>query len=88
MTLFFSSSFWALNVCDILFCIWKLPKFIFLGSPLWSILVCKILEYMKWKLWDQNFVSFNIGNMHIKESKKLVQICLKKITNLSDLMVY
>ena len=30
---------WALTVCDIHFCIWKLPKFIFMGSsfhPFWS----------------------------------------------------
>ena len=36
----FSSTFWALTVCDIQFCIWKLPKFIFMGSsfcPFWSV---------------------------------------------------
>ena len=38
--------------------------------PLWSILVCKIPEFWRWKLWDQNFVSFNSGNIDIKESKK------------------
>ena len=39
ITPFFSSTFWAPTVCDIHFCIWKLPKFIFMGSsfrPLWS----------------------------------------------------
>ena len=39
MTPFFSSTFWALTFCDIHFCIWKLPKFIFIGSsfrPFWS----------------------------------------------------
>ena len=39
MTLLFSSTFWAVTVCDIHFCIWKLPKFIFMGSsfrPFWS----------------------------------------------------
>ena len=39
MTLYFSSTFWALTVCDTRFCIWKLPKFIFMGSyfrPFWS----------------------------------------------------
>ena len=36
----FSSTFWALTVFDIQFCIWKLPKFIFMGSsfcPFWSV---------------------------------------------------
>ena len=32
MTPFFSSTFWALTVCEIHFCIWKLLKFIFMGS--------------------------------------------------------
>ena len=38
-------TFWALSVCDIHFCIWKISKFVFMGSPLWSILVCKIPEF-------------------------------------------
>ena len=36
---FFSSTFWGVTVCDIHFCIWKLSKFIFMGSslsPFWS----------------------------------------------------
>ena len=36
----FSSTFWALTVCDIQFCIWKLPKFIFMGPsfcPFWPV---------------------------------------------------
>ena len=68
---FFSSTFWALTVCGIHFCIWKLSKFINMGSSLCSILVCKIPEFWRWKLWDQNFIPLNSGNLHIKESKKL-----------------
>ena len=30
---FFSSTFWALTDCDIHFCIWKMSKFVFMGSP-------------------------------------------------------
>ena len=42
MTSFFSSTFSVLTVCNIHFCIWKQPRFIFMCSaPLWSILVCK-----------------------------------------------
>ena len=67
---FFSSTFSALTVRDIHFWILKLPKFIFMRSPLWSILVCKIPEFWRWKLWDQNFVPFDSGNTHIRESKK------------------
>ena len=32
--LIFSSTFWALTVCDIHFCVWWFSKFIFLGYPL------------------------------------------------------
>ena len=42
MTLFFSSTFSDLTVCNIHFWIWKYSKFIFMWSPLWFILVCKI----------------------------------------------
>ena len=48
MTPFFSSTF--VTVCDTHFYIWKLSKFIFMGSPLWPILVCKIPEFLQWKL--------------------------------------
>ena len=49
----------------------KLSKFIFMGSSFFlSILVCKIPEFWRCKLWDENFVSFDSGNIHIKESKK------------------
>ena len=58
------------SVCDIHFCIWKMSKFIFMGSPLCSILVCKIPEFWSRKLWDQNFVQFDSGNINIKENKK------------------
>ena len=69
MTLF-SSPFWALTVCDFYFCIQKLSRFIFMWSPLWSILVCKISDICRWKLQQENFVFFDSGNMHIQESKK------------------
>ena len=59
-----------LFVCDIHFFIWKLSKFIFMGFVLWSILVFKIHEFWRWKLWDQNFVPFNSGNIQIKDSIK------------------
>ena len=42
MTPFFSSTFSDLTVCNIHFWIWKYSKFIFMWSPLWSILVFKI----------------------------------------------
>ena len=38
--------------------------------PLRSILVYKIHESWRWELWDQNFISFDSGNIQIKESKK------------------
>ena len=70
MTLFFSSTFRGLTFCDIHFCIWKMSKFVFMGCPLWFGLVCKIPEFWRWKLWDQNFSLFNSGNIHIEGCKE------------------
>ena len=42
MTPIFSSTFSALTVT---FFIWKQSKFILMWSPLWSLLVCKILQF-------------------------------------------
>ena len=50
----------------------ELLKFILMGSlfgPFWS---AKILEFWKWKLWNQNFFRFDSGNIHIEETKKTV----------------
>ena len=67
MTPFFSSTFWALTVCDVHFCIWKLPKFIFMGSsfcPFWSA------KYLNFGGVSCEIRIFYSGNIHIKESKK------------------
>ena len=89
MTPFSPSTFWALTICDIHFCTWKMSKFVFMGSPLWSILVCKIPEFWRWKLWNQNLVPFDSGNIHIKESKEPgLHFQSSWEPNLSDLMVY
>ena len=79
MTPLFSSTVWALTVCDIYFCIWKLSKFIFMESPLWSILVYKLPEFWRWKLWDKNFVPFDSGNVNIEESKIQVLLFLSSL---------
>ena len=71
ITQFLSCIFWVLTVCDIHLCTYlKIVKTHFCGVFLLSILVCKIPEFWRCKLWDQNFVLFNSGNVHIKESKK------------------
>ena len=36
-----------------------------------SILICKIPEFYRCKLWDENFASFDSENIHIKKCKKL-----------------
>ena len=69
MTPFFSSTFWAQTVSDIHICISECQNS-FSWNPLWSILVCEIPEICRWKLWKQNIVSFDSGNINIKESKK------------------
>ena len=56
-----------------------------------------ISDICRWKLREQNFVSFDSGNMHIKESKNTTLRRVKNQVlfflssweaNLSDLMVY
>ena len=44
MTPFFSS-FWALTICDIHFCIWELSKFIFMGLSFHSFWSTKYLNF-------------------------------------------
>ena len=46
-----------------------------MGFPLWFTLVCKIAEFWRWKLWDQNFGPFSIQEIYTlrkvnKESKE------------------
>ena len=48
----------------------RIVKIHFRGSPIWFILVSKILEFRRWKLWDKNLVPFHSGNIHVRESKK------------------
>ena len=48
----------------------RIVKIHFRGSPIWFILVSKILEFRRRKLWDKNFVPFHLGNIHVRESKK------------------
>ena len=58
---------------------WRLPH--------WSILVCKVPEFWRWNIGDQNFVLFDSGNIHIKESKEPGFTFLSSWeSNLSDLM--
>ena len=69
ITPFFSSTFWGLTVWYS-FLYLKIAKIHFHGVILSSVLVCKVPEFWRRKLWDQNFVSFDSGNIHIKESEK------------------
>ena len=70
------------------FCIWKLSKFIFIGSPLWSILVCKIPKFWRWKLWDQNFVQIQEIYTFRKVEDHVLLFLSSWGPNLSDLVVY
>ena len=86
---FFSSTFWALTVCHIHFCIWKLPKFIFMGSSFRSF-------------WSANYLNFGGVRCEIRILPRSIQetYALRKgknqvllflsswKPNLSDLMVY
>ena len=70
MTPFFSSTFWALTVCDIHFCVWKLPKFIFMGSSFRPIWHGKYLNFAGVGCEIRILFSFDSANILIKESKK------------------
>ena len=75
MTPFFSCTFWALMTCDIHFCIWKLLKFIFMGSLLWSI-----QKSAKYQNFHDESCQIRILSHSIQEtytlSKVKNQICL------------
>ena len=62
--LLFELSFWYS------FLYLKIVKIYFHGVLLSSILVCKIPEFWRCKLWDQKFASFDSENINIKESEK------------------
>ena len=51
LTPFFLSTFSNLTVCNIHFWIWKYSKFIFMWSPLWCTLVCKIPQFFAKSYW-------------------------------------
>ena len=53
MTPFSSPTFWALTVCDIHFCIWKMSKFIFMGSPFGPF-------------WSANYLNFGVESCEIR----------------------
>ena len=89
ITPFFSSTFWAPTVCDIHFCIWKLPKFIFMGSSFRPF-------------WSAKYLNFGGVSCEIRILSRLFPVAytLRKVKNqvllflsswepnLSDLMVY
>ena len=48
-----------------------MPKFVLMGSPLWSILVCKIPEFLEVKAVRSEFCSIRYRkHTHSKESKE------------------
>ena len=70
MTPFFWSTFWALTVCDIYFCIWKLPKSIFMRSSF-----CPF--------WSAKYLNFGDASCEIRILSHLIQetYTLKKLKN-------
>ena len=73
MTQFFHLLF-ELTVFHIHFCIWKISIFFFIGSFLWSILVCKILEFWRWMLWVTEYAWVTLLKLN-----KLVNADLKHL---------
>ena len=48
----------------------KIVKIHFHGVTLLSILVCKIPEFSRWKLWEKDFLPFDSGNIDIEKNEK------------------
>ena len=78
MTPFFFMYFLSFNCLWYWFLYLKIVKIHFHGVLLSSILVCKIPEFWRCKLWNQNFVSFGSGNMHIKACIHYFSLFLKE----------
>ena len=89
MTPFFSSTFWVLIACDIHFCIWKLPKFVFMGSSFRSFWSSKFLNFggVSCKI---RILSRSIRETYtLRKVKSQVLLFLSSWEpNLFDLMVY
>ena len=89
MTRFFWSTVWALAACDIHFCIWKLPKFIFMGSPYRTFWSAKYLNF-RGVSCEIRILSRSIQETYtLRKVKSQVLLFLSSWEpNLSDLMVY
>ena len=68
--LIFFICFSSPNCLGNLFLRLKIVKIHFHGAPYWPILICKIPEFWRQKLWDQVFLRLDSGNVHIEENKK------------------
>ena len=88
MTPFFSSTFWALNICDIHFCILKVSKFIFMESsfhPFWS---AKYLNFGGVSC-EIRILPCSIDEAYtLRKVKNQILLFLSWEPNLSDLMAY
>ena len=87
MITFFSSMFWT--VCDTHFCIWKLSKFIFIGSsfrPFWS---AKYLDFGGVSC-EIRILSHSVQETYTlrKVKNQVLLFLLRWELNLSNLMVY
>ena len=88
-TTFSSSTFWAVTACDIHFWIWKLPKFISMGTyfrPFWSA------KYANFRgvSYEIRILSCSIQETYTlwKVEKQVLLFISSREPNLSDLMVY
>ena len=75
LTPFFSSTFSDLTVCNIHFWIWKYSKFVFMWSPLWSILACKISQYLVRTYQFRQFVTFFYKVDTLRLLKIYIMLC-------------
>ena len=66
----FSFVFLSPNCLGTSFLHLKIVKIHFHGVTLLSILVCKIPEFSRWKLWEKDFLPFDSGNIDIEKNEK------------------
>ena len=89
MTAIFSSTFWALTVCDIYFCIWKLLIFILKGFSFCAFWSAKYLNFGDVSCEIKTFSRSIQATYTLMKVKKQVLLFLSRWEpNLSDLMVY
>ena len=83
----FSSNFPDLTVCNIHFWSWKYSKFILIWSRFWSILVCKIPQFLAKSYWFRQLITLFLER-HPEVTKNLYYIFSTRQSQIRYLVFY